>query len=315
MIQKIITNDSVKGIVSAMNKKKIKIGTRGSNLALVQTALVIAVINQKHPEIECETIIIHTMGDKILDKPLLEFGGKGVFVTEFEEALLRNEIDLAVHSAKDMPMVLSEGVEIIGVLEREDPRDVLITMRSSKTREQKLSVIGTSSLRRQMQIEALYSDIKCSSIRGNVNTRLKKLSESMYDGIILAAAGIKRLKVDKQKEYEYRYFDVDELTPAGGQGIIAIEGKSNSEISEILNDISDQTAKIELEVERRALELFNAGCHETVAVFSKVSDNKINIWITKNQNGKLIKKHEIATLENRFILVNDMVNSILTFSP
>ncbi len=294
-----------------MNRKKIRIGTRGSSLALVQTDLVIETIKQNYPELECEIVIIQTTGDKILDKPLLEFGGKGVFVTEFEEALLRDEIDLAVHSAKDMPMVIGQGLDIIGVLKREDPRDVLITMQSVKIEEKEEAIIGTSSLRRQIQVEDIYSNIKCSSLRGNVNTRLNKLTAGMYDGIILAAAGIKRLKLDKELEYHYRYFDVEELVPAGGQGIIAIEGKRNTTLSELLNHISDPTARMELDIERRVLELFNAGCHEPIGVFSDVTDKEINLWMMKELNGKLVKIKGSTTREKCWELVDEMVNNIL----
>lgn len=294
-----------------MIENKIKIGTRGSKLALAQTYLVIEALNHYYPEIECEIVIIHTIGDKILNKPLAEFGGKAVFVSEFEEALFRDEIDLAVHSAKDMPMEISEGLDIIGVLKREDPRDVLITMRSSKIEAKKLAVIGTSSLRRQMQIEKLYTNIECKSLRGNINTRLNKLKEGIYDGIVLAAAGINRLKLNKEAECEYRYFDINELIPAAGQGIIAIEGKKDSKLSDMLEKISDSIARIELETERRILELFNAGCHEPIGVYSKVNDNEITIWMMKEINGEIIKKKESTTIENRLKLAISMVNNIL----
>lgn len=294
------------------NKKNcIKIGTRGSNLALAQTDLVIGEMKKHYPELEFKVVIIKTIGDKILDKPLLEFGGKGVFVAEFEEALLRNEIDLAVHSAKDMPMQISEGLDIIGVLKREDPRDVLITMKSTIVEEKESIVIGTSSLRRKIQIEELYSNIKCISIRGNVNTRLKKLSEGMYDGIILAVAGIKRLKMDKESEYNYKYLDFDMMVPSGGQGIIAIEGRSDSELSRLLRNISDPKAMMELEIERRALEIFGAGCHEPIGVLSIVSQNEVIIRMFKEVKGKILKKTGKTTVEKRLELVESMTQSIL----
>ncbi|MDF2944292.1 MAG: porphobilinogen deaminase [Herbinix sp.] len=294
-----------------MNVNKIKIGTRGSRLALIQTNLVIGALQQKYPEIECEIVIIHTTGDKILDKPLLEFGGKGVFVTEFEEAILRDEIDFAVHSAKDMPMELLDGLEIIGVLKREDPRDVLITRQSTKLDEIELPVIGTSSLRRQVQIEQIYNNVKCCSLRGNVDTRLRKLAEGNYDGIILAAAGIKRLGLDEELDFQYRYLEVDELIPAGGQGIIAIEGKRNGKLNELWNNISDSKAKMELAMERRALELFSAGCNEPIGVYAKVYEDMVTIRMMKMMNGKIVKRVESTTLEKRWELLESMVNHIL----
>lgn len=293
-----------------MDGKKIRIGTRGSQLALAQTELVREALTHIYPELECEIVVIRTTGDKILNKPLLEFGGKGVFIDEFEEALLRNEIDIAVHSAKDMPMCMRDGLDILGVLNREDPRDVLITMKATNRNDKEVR-IGTSSLRRQIQIEELYDNIMCSSLRGNVNTRLQKLSDGLYDGIILAAAGIKRLNLDNQEEYNYRYFDIDEMVPAGGQAIIAIEGKKDSEFKTLLSKITDSSAKIELEVERNALKLFNAGCHEPIGIYSKITGDEIEIWMMIERNGKLVKKKESTTLANRMQLVEKMVNNTL----
>ncbi|KOA20696.1 porphobilinogen deaminase [Clostridium homopropionicum DSM 5847] len=298
-----------------MIKNKIKIGTRGSKLALIQTNLVINALKQQYTEIECEVVVIHTTGDKILDKPLIEFGGKAVFVSEFEEALLKNDIDLAIHSAKDMPMKMKEGLDILGVLKREDPRDVLITMRDNRVEEKSMAVIGTSSLRRQMQVEELYTNIECKPLRGNVNTRVNKLKDGMYDGIILAAAGINRLELNMESDCEYKYFDIDELIPAGGQGIIAIEGRKNSELSEVIGKISDSAARLELETERRILELFNAGCHEPIGAYSKVDGNEITIWMMKEVNGEIIKTKESTSVEKRLKLAEKMANSILEEIP
>ena len=177
----------------------IRIGTRKSDLAVIQTKLVADAIEKASPDVRTELVLRQTMGDKILGKPLLEFGGKGVFVSEFEEGLAKGEIDLAVHSAKDMPMDLAEGLAIVAVPEREDPRDVLVTVAGRELSGKKEIVIGTSSPRRQVQIEAIGpklwpgAAVRCEMLRGNVNTRLRKLEEGGYDGILLAAAGLKRL--------------------------------------------------------------------------------------------------------------------------
>jgi len=288
----------------------VRIGTRGSNLALVQTNLVIKEINRIQPELKCEIIIINTMGDKILDKPLLEFGGKGVFVTEFEEALINHEIDLAVHSAKDMPMELADGLEIVGVLKREDPRDVLISMKAVSIESMESAVIGSSSLRRKIQIEQLLDNVNCISLRGNVNTRLRKLSEGQYNGIILAAAGIKRLGLDNVAEYEYRYLDFDEMVPSGGQGIIAVEGRSGSKFDQIINNISNKKAAMELEIERRALNLFGAGCHEPIGVFSEVEENEVTIRIIKEVQGKIFRETGKAETKHRLDFVEHLVKQM-----
>jgi hydroxymethylbilane synthase len=263
------------------DKKVIKIGTRGSKLALAQTNMVIDALTKANTDIECEIVVIHTTGDKILDKPLLEFGGKGVFVLEFEEALLKKDIDFAVHSAKDMPMELTEGLEIAGVLKREDPRDVLITKKSKIIDKEDTAIIGTSSLRRQLQIQKLYPNILCNALRGNVNTRLQKLTDGLYDGIILAAAGIKRLKLDKELNYNFNYLSFEEMVPAGGQGIIAIEGRKDCEIGRLIKDISDSESMIRLETERRVLELFEAGCHEPIGVISQITKDEIPLKLSK----------------------------------
>ena len=289
----------------------VKIGTRGSRLALVQTDLVIDAIHKHYPQLQCETIVINTLGDKILDKPLIEFGGKGVFISEFEEALMSREIDLAVHSAKDMPMELCEGLEIACVLKREDPRDVLITMNPVKIEELESAIIGTSSLRRQLQIEQLYGNIKCTLLRGNVNTRLKKLADGIYDGIILAAAGIKRMGLDNEPEYNYRYLDFDEMIPAGGQGIVAVEARVDSELGQMLKNISDQVSGMELEIERKVLHLFEAGCHEPIGVFSEVKQGEIKLRIMKEVNGKILKQTGKVDIENRLELVERLVKNVL----
>jgi len=289
----------------------VKIGTRGSRLALVQTNLVIEEINKHYPQLKCEIVIINTMGDKILDKPLIEFGGKGVFVTEFEEALMSKEIDLAVHSAKDMPMELGAGLEISFVLRREDPRDVLITSNPVKIEELEVATIGTSSLRRQIQIEQLYGNITCTLLRGNVNTRLRKLSEGLYDGIILAAAGIKRLGLDNDSQYNYRYLDFDEMIPAGGQGIVAVETRVNSELSQMMKNISDPVAGMELEIERKVLNLFQAGCHEPIGVFSEVKQGEVKLRIMKDVNGRIVKLSGKVDIEKRLELVECLVKNIL----
>ena len=290
---------------------KIRIGTRGSQLALAQVDLVMEALKQAHPELECEVIIIKTMGDKILDKPLLEFGGKGVFVTEFEEALLEHRIDIAVHSAKDMPMELAKGLGIVGVLTREDPRDVLITRKENKDYHVDPAIIGTSSLRRQVQLERLFPHITCTSLRGNVPTRLKKLSNSEYDGIVLAAAGLKRLQVDQKEEYNYRFFTFEEMIPAAGQGIIAIEGRMEDNIRKLMEDVSDAKAKLELETERNVLKLLDAGCHEPIGILSEVRETDITLSIMKEVNGVIRRSSGSDKMEKRLELVKRLVQEIL----
>jgi hydroxymethylbilane synthase len=278
-----------------MKDKVIRIGTRRSNLAVAQTGIVAEAIEKAGNGILTELVLKQTEGDRILDKPLLEFGGKGVFVTEFEQALLRGEIDLAVHSAKDMPMELEEGLGIVAVLEREDPRDVLVTLAGSSFLGKKELVIGTSSLRRKMQIhetgKVLWPDmeIRCENLRGNVQTRLLKLAKGEYDGIILAAAGLKRLGLWEDKRYDYQCFDCESFVPAGGQGILAVEGRINSGIESLYAQINNENASLCLNLERHILKLLDAGCHEPIGIYSRFVDGKMEVFGV-NRRGEETKR-------------------------
>ena len=200
----------------------IRIGTRKSKLALIQTELVKAQILKNFPNEKIEVVHVVTHGDKILDKPLGEIGGKGVFTKEIEEKLLDKTIDIAVHSAKDVPMELADGLCLGAVLLRDDYRDVIIKRKETKQLGEG-SVIGTSSLRRELQIKQIYPGVIVKSLRGNVGTRLDKLKSGEYDAVILAAAGIKRLGLDKDEEFDYIYPDEKKFVSAAGQGILAIE--------------------------------------------------------------------------------------------
>ena len=294
-----------------MEKDIIRIGTRGSKLALIQTNMVIDVMKQQFPNLRFETVIIRTIGDKILDKPLQEIGGKGLFISELEEAMIKGEIDLAVHSAKDMPAEHPQELDILGVLKREDPRDVLITRATTSLNLLSSIVIGTSSLRRQTQIEELYNNTDCRPLRGNVDTRLRKLSEGEYDGIILAAAGIKRLQLDQEENFNYRYLEVSEMVPAAGQGIIAIEGKKEGIVSELVRAVSDKTAELELGLERKALELFMADCHDPIGVYSRIDGGEVTLWMMKQQNGSVKKLVQSTVIESCWDLTHKMVKQLL----
>lgn len=290
-------------------KQTVRIGTRKSELAVKQTCLAADRMKEETPGLEVELVLKQTTGDKILDKPLLEFGGKGVFVSEFEEALQKGEIDFAVHSAKDLPMELAEGLEIVGVPKRADVRDVVVTRMDGIVEEKagrgEAIVVGTSSLRRKIQIEALGKKLwgvpaVCENLRGNVQTRLKKLLEGQYDAIILAAAGLKRLEIlteaDRETEVQvpeknlcFRYLDWDEMIPAGCQGILAVEGRKGDEINEAARRICDPDTLLSFQVERRILRLLNAGCHEPIGVCSQIKDGKLTVrGIYQGESGKTV---------------------------
>ena len=247
---------------------RIRIGTRGSRLALAQTELFVQRLKDAYPDIICETVVIKTTGDKIQNKPLSEFGGKAVFVTEFEEAIQNGVIDYAVHSAKDMPSELSDGLDIVCVLPRADVRDVLVTKAGRTIREPDAAVIGTGSLRRRAQFLERYPHALIRPLRGNITTRLEKLKNGEYDGIILAAAGLSRLGLLSDRELEYTYLDTAFMTPAGGQAFIAVEGKRGGQD---LFAVTDRRAARELSAEREILKMLGAGCHEAVGVYARCS--------------------------------------------
>lgn len=267
--------------------KVIRIGTRRSDLAVIQAKLVAEALKQAEPGIRTELVYKMTEGDRILDRPLLSFGGKGVFVTEFEEALRKGEIDLAVHSAKDLPMDLAEGLAVVGIPKREDPRDVLVTVRGRDLKEKKEIIVGTSSLRRKAQIGKIQgigglfnpeAEVICKDLRGNVITRLKKMESGEYDCEILAAAGLKRLGLLSDERYQFTFLECEDFVPAGGQGILAVEGRENDWICSLAKKISHRDSGICLAFERKVLRILEAGCHEPVGVYSRVQGEHICGW-------------------------------------
>ena len=233
-------------------KNIIKIGTRKSKLALIQTDIVKDKIKKAFPEIEVEIVKIDTKGDQILDKSLTSFGGKGVFTAELEAELLSGAVDIAVHSAKDMPMDFPEGLGIGAVLDRADVRDTFVTTTGKKLEElEPGSIVGTSSLRRELLIKEINPYVTIKLLRGNVQTRLSKLRDGQYDGIILAAAGIERLGYEKEEGLHYQYLDPDVFLPAAGQGILAVESRvEDAEMAEILAAIHSEKAECLLMAER-----------------------------------------------------------------
>ena len=288
-------------------KQIIKIGTRKSQLAMAQTEMVANAIKQVHKELEIQLVPMTTVGDRILDRPLDSFGGKGAFISEFEDAMLTGRIDLAVHSAKDMPISLPAGLGILAVSEREDPRDVLVTRKDSPLKQG--GIVGTSSLRRRLQLEELY-EVKTENLRGNVGTRLSKLKNGEYDGIILAAAGLKRLNLLTDEDFEYEYLSEATFIPAAGQGIIAVEGRQEEFLIKLLNTWHNITSMYCLETEREVLRLLNAGCSEPIGVYSGINNNEITLKIIYKYGDKAIRVMGTAAIEHRTSLAQDLVQKI-----
>lgn len=239
----------------------LRIGTRKSRLAMVQTELVRDAVLEKFPEARIEIIPMSTRGDKMLDRSLTSFGGKGVFTKELEDALLKGEIDLAVHSAKDMPMEFPKGLALGAVLDREEAADVLVTRSGIPARLLPAgSVIGTSSLRRQIQIKAMNPQVVVRMLRGNVQTRLKKLESGEYDGILLAAAGLKRLGLEAPEQLHLEYLDKETFVPAAGQGILALEIRQG-ELREVMEALHSNQAAAQLMAEREFLTILGGSCN------------------------------------------------------
>lgn len=254
---------------------KLRIGTRKSRLAMVQTELVKDEILVHFPDMEIEIVPISTKGDRHLDRSLTSFGGKGVFTRELEEALLRGEIDLAVHSAKDMPMEFPKGLALGAVLPREDPRDVMVTLDGKPVRDLPGgSVIGTSSLRRELQIRHLNPQVRIKLLRGNVQTRLQRLKEGGYDGILLAAAGLKRLGLLEQEGIFLEYLDAREFIPAAGQGILGVEIRQG-ELSQVMAAIHSAEAAGMLWAERRYLTMLGGSCNAPCGAYCRRENGQL----------------------------------------
>lgn len=252
-------------------KKTIRIGTRKSLLALVQTEIVKDALLRAFPETEIEIVKIDTKGDQLLDRSLTSFGGKGVFTVELEAELLSGAIDIAVHSAKDMPMEFPAGLGIGAVLSRADARDTFVSLDGTKLADLAPgSVVGTSSLRRELQIKEINPQVQIKLLRGNVQTRLRKLKEGQYDGIILAAAGIERLGYENEEEFHYEYLEPGTFLPAAGQGILAVESRTDdAETAEMLAAIHDAEAACLLAAERSFLKTIGGSCNAPAAAYCR----------------------------------------------
>lgn len=301
---------------------KIRIGTRGSRLAIIQAEMVRKLLMKKNSRLDADLTVIKTKGDKILTSPLAKIGDKGLFTKELEAALLENRIDIAVHSLKDLPTILPEGIILGGVLKREDPRDAFISRDGRTLLEMPAgSVIATSSLRRRSQILRLGRDFEIIDIRGNVDTRLAKLESGYCDGTILACAGMIR------SGFEHRITEKlspDLMLPAVSQGIIGIEiNKANSFIKELVSEISDFETAVMAEAERAFLNILKGGCQTPIGCYSVIEGGRYrfrglvsdpegeNTVICENEGGlgnavetALKTAEQILTRGGKTILVN-----------
>lgn len=249
----------------------VRVGSRDSALAVAQTMTVLNEMKRKNPHIKFELVTMKTTGDKILDRNLYDIGGKGLFVKELDSALFDGRVDIVVHSLKDLPMDIHEDLPLIGFSKREDPRDALI--QRDNAHSFRVGCIGTSSKRRLVQIEKLYPDAVFKGIRGNVQTRLKKLEGRDYDAIVLAMAGLVRLGIQNLVS---KVFSVDEVIPAAGQGILAVQGRKNENYS-FAECIKCSSSFYSAMAERSFVKALDGSCSSPVAAYSEVVSDSIKL--------------------------------------
>ncbi len=291
--------------------KKISIGTRGSKLALVQAEEVKQLIISHHPEYQnsphlISIISFKTTGDKIIDRSLVDIGGKGLFIKEIEEALLDNKIDIAVHSMKDMPGFFSSALNIFAIPTRKDPRDAFISNQYSSICDLPLNAtLGTSSPRRAALILNQRPDLNIINFRGNIDTRLSKLNAKQADATILAVAGLERIEM---QNHITKIISENEMLPAVGQGALALEARSDDDfVIKLLEPLSHYESKICVEAERAFLKTINGSCKTPIAAYCQVKNNQLHLQVLlASLDGKEIyKTSRIGDLQDSIKIGND----------
>lgn len=257
-------------------RKEINIGTRASLLAVTQSTMIKELIEKQHPGTTVELIKITTKGDKILDVPLAKVGGKGLFVKELEDALLDGRADLAVHSMKDVPTDLPEGLHLGVVTERENPRDAFVSNKYANVSElPQGATVGTSSLRRRSQLAAMRPDLVIEDLRGNVDTRLRKLDEGQYDAIILASAGLNRLS---KSDRITSFLEPVDMLPAIGQGALGLELRvDDAELLEGISFLNHPATAVAVEAERAFLLRLEGGCQVPIGAFATAEGDTVTL--------------------------------------
>lgn len=257
--------------------KKLIIATRGSKLALWQSEHVRDCLMEAHPGLEVELNIMMTKGDKILDTALAKIGGKGLFTKELEESMLRGESHIAVHSLKDVPMEFPEGLKLSVITKREDPRDAMLSEKYASLEALPIgAVVGTTSLRRRMQLLKFRPDFVIKNLRGNVNTRIRKLKDGEFDAIILASAGINRLNLSSEVNY-FTPISKEIMIPSSGQAALGIEIVDNAEIEKIVSVLNDENAIMETTIERDFIMILEGGCQVPIGVNAQLHGDMITV--------------------------------------
>ena len=257
--------------------KKIIIGTRGSKLSLAYAGrvknLLVGLDQSLKNQIEIK--IIKTTGDLNVDKKISELGGKNYFCKEIEDQLQNKKIDVAVHSLKDMETFENKNLVVAAFLKRNDPRDILVMKDKTSISSNENCLIGSSSKRRELQMKLVFKNFVTKQIRGNIDTRIEKVNEGKFDGVMLAAAGLKTLNLES---YISRYFSINEIIPAAGQGVIAVQCRSDEkEIKKTLSKISDDDTKICASCEKELLKTIRGDCHTAVGAYAEIKSNKLRL--------------------------------------
>ena len=277
-----------------MSTETIRIATRKSPLAMWQAEHVAAALKAAHPGMEVELLAMSTQGDKILDTPLAKIGGKGLFIKELEQAMLDDRADIAVHSMKDVPVEFPPGLHLSTIMEREDPRDAFVSNHFSRFDDlPKGATVGTSSLRRQCQLLDQRPDLEIHPLRGNVNTRLRKLDEGEYDAIILAAAGLIRLDFDDRITH---FIEPEQSLPAVGQGAVGIECRiDDPRINELLAPLNHEETALRVRAERAMNNRLEGGCQVPIAGHAIIQDDQLFLrGLVGTTDGEEIVRGEIA---------------------
>lgn len=281
--------------------KKLVIATRGSKLALWQSEHVKAELEKAHPGLEVELSVMMTKGDKILDVALAKIGGKGLFTKELEEAMLRGEAHIAVHSLKDVPMEFPEGLKLGVITKREDVRDAMLSEKYATLESlPQGAVVGTTSLRRRMQLLKLRPDFVIKNLRGNVNTRIRKLKEGEFDAIILASAGINRLGLASEVTY-FTPISKEVMIPASGQAALGIEIVCDAEVERLVSILNDEDAIIETRVERDFITVLQGGCQVPIGVNAEIHGDSLQVKaILGLPDGSEMLTEEIKTTRSEY---------------
>jgi len=259
--------------------KKLVIATRKSKLALWQSEYIKEQLLKHYPNMQIELETFSTKADKILDVPLAKIGGKGLFTKELEIALLNNQADIAVHSLKDVPVEFEDGFKLAAVTKRFDPRDAFLSQNYDSIENlPQNAVVGTTSLRRRMEIKMLRPDVVLKDLRGNINTRIAKLKAGEYDAIILAATGVQKLQIEDEVNY-FIPVSTEDMTPSMGQATLGIETLDNKELIELLSVLHDDDAHIESTIERDFVRVLEGGCQVPIGIKATLSEDKKSIKV------------------------------------